>query len=105
VSHLLPRFHRLQLAREDSTKVAKITGQSTASERVQPGLALAKPGDPRVLRAIPVIARGVGGTIPGTEPLGALLHREANARLRLSSGRATVSLARETPVKNAPCTP
>jgi hypothetical protein len=33
---------------------------------------LTKPGDPRVLRAIPVIARGIGGTIPGTQPHSAL---------------------------------
>jgi hypothetical protein len=33
---------------------------------------LVKPGDPRVLRAIPVIAPGIGGTIPGTQPHSAL---------------------------------
>lgn len=36
-------------------------------------------GDSRVLRMIPVTARGVTGTVPGTEPLAAAITHEALA--------------------------
>ncbi len=71
MSHLLPRYHRRQLAREDAVAVDKAVGYASDEPSTQqaPRLQLAKPGDPRVLRAIPVIARGVGGAIPGSNPL------------------------------------
>lgn len=69
MSHLLPRFTNTRM--EDERQIAKaILDAGDAPEPMKnPRHALAKPGDPRVLRAIPVIARGVGGTIPGTQPL------------------------------------
>lgn len=33
-------------------------------------------GDARKLRGVPVIARGVGGTQPGTDPLAAIIAKE-----------------------------
>jgi len=97
VSILLPRFTNTRL--EDERKIARVIldGTETPAPEKNPKRELAKPGDPRVLRAIPVIARGVGGTVPGTDPLGALLtsdHRTRYARV-----------AQETPVKIQPCTP
>lgn len=79
MSHLLPRFHAASERIEDERKIGRvILNSGEAPEPVKnPRRALAKPGDPRVLRAIPVIARGVGGTVPGTEPLAALLAFEA----------------------------
>lgn len=35
------------------------------------------PGDRRRLRGTPVLTRGVGGTMLGTDPLGEVLRREA----------------------------
>jgi hypothetical protein len=42
------------------------------SESVQTVTRATLPGDTRRLRGIPCIARGVGGTSPGTDPLLAL---------------------------------
>jgi predicted NUDIX family phosphoesterase len=39
-------------------------------------------GDKARLRGLPVLTRGVGGHIPGTDPLGELLRREAQRERR-----------------------
>lgn len=45
--------------------------------------------DPLELRGVPVVARGVGGAAPGTDPLQALLEREAQRERRhFLDGRA-----------------
>ena len=74
---LLPRFTNTRL--EDERKIAAVILDNTEEPAPEknPKRELAKPGDPRVLRAIPVIARGVGGTVPGTDPLAACLALEA----------------------------
>jgi hypothetical protein len=33
-------------------------------------------------RGLPIISKGVGGTMPGTDPLGALIQKEARQRRR-----------------------
>jgi hypothetical protein len=38
------------------------------------------PGDRQRLRAIPVIAPNITGTIPGTDPLGALIQQDRKTR-------------------------
>lgn len=38
-------------------------------------------GDGRKLRGIPVIADGVGGTSPGSDPLGAVIRRDKRGEL------------------------
>lgn len=78
MTQLLPRFHAASERIDDERKIAQavLDGKEAPSEPKSLRRALAKPGDPRVLRAIPVIARGVGGTIPGTEPLAALITSE-----------------------------
>ena len=74
-ANILPRFNAAMNAIEDERKVARIIldAGETPEPMTNPTRQLAKPGDPRVLRAIPVIARGVGGCIPGSNPLAALL--------------------------------
>ena len=77
MSHLLPRFHRRQLEREDALSVARAVRESVSET---PTVARATlPGDTRRLRGIPV-AGGACGTSPGTDPLYALLR--SSDRLR-----------------------
>ena len=60
---------------EQAQRVAKVTGASSGEVlKVAAGLK-AEPGD---LRGIPVLAKGVGGTSPGTRP-GAFIDRDAAA--------------------------
>lgn len=72
MSHLLPRFTQHHIERLDplEAEVLRIEAQRTAAiEAVRQG---ATTCDPQDLRGIPCIARGVGGTSPGTDPLRAL---------------------------------
>jgi hypothetical protein len=78
MSHLLPRFHATTERMEDERKIGRVLldGGEIPEPEKNPRRQLVKPGDPRVLRAIPVIARGVAGCIPGTEPYGAFVLSE-----------------------------
>jgi hypothetical protein len=71
VSHLLPRFHRMQEARQDAAAVDKAVRESVTETKTVAKATL--PGDTRRLRGIPVCAMGVPGTQPGSDPLAALL--------------------------------
>lgn len=74
MSRLLPRYTSVSAG--DALKIDKIVGNSTATEvKVTSKTKQTEPGDKRKLRGIPVVG-GVGGTSPGTDPLGALLHKE-----------------------------
>lgn len=58
---------------ERAISIAQTTELAPAGNRI--GYRSA-PGDLQRLRAIPCIAEGVGGTIPGTNPLAALIAKE-----------------------------
>ncbi len=74
MSRLLPRY--TTITHTEALKVDKIVGNSTAPEVIVTSKTKqTEPGDKRKLRGIPVVG-GVGGTSPGTDPLGALLHKE-----------------------------
>ena len=74
MSRLLPRY--TTITSTDALKVDKIVGNSTAPDiTITNKNKQTEPGDKRKLRGIPVVG-GVGGTSPGTDPLGALLHKE-----------------------------
>lgn len=66
MSRPLPRF--VDMSVEDERKLARILLETGAATR--PSLSLAE-ADPQDLRGIPCIARGVGGTSPGTDPFNA----------------------------------
>jgi hypothetical protein len=81
--HLLPRFRAHQEAvtvldgrRERAPKQVPVDDDEEQSGTAKEERT--KPGDPRKLRGIPVIARGVGGASPGTNPLAAWLRKEAH---------------------------
>ena len=76
-SRLLFRFTDAYV--EDERRLARIISETGAQARPALSLALADPGD---LRGIPVIARGVGGTSPGSDPLGAAIAAERRQEIR-----------------------
>ena len=83
---LLPRFYRLQQAREDARKLAKIileTGEvPDAMKNGKPLTRSADGHDPARLRGLPAIGRNVSGAIRGSDPLGALIRKENGRRTR-----------------------
>lgn len=79
MSHLLPRFHRRTLERQDAAAVERAVRESVDATP-QTVARATLPGDTRRLRGIPVCAMGVSGTAPGTDPLGELVRREWQSR-------------------------
>jgi hypothetical protein len=77
VPELLPRCRRAMQAIEDERWLAKL--------RLEPGepdpklVNGAAGGDPARMRGLPMIARGVKGAAPGTDPVGELLGKEERA--------------------------
>ena len=70
---ILARFHRLADEAAIEAKVARVCRTAPdLLERLDP----ASPAGRRALRGIPCVANGVTGTIPGTDPLGAILDSE-----------------------------
>lgn len=80
---VLPKYHRRQLEQLDQRRVDRAVRESVQPRRVE---GAAAGGDAQTLRGIPVQARGVGGTSPGSNPLAYVLEREAE-RERGSRGR------------------
>ena len=82
---LLPRFARALERQEDLRRVGEAVAAAEGNAGEPPGTVARAtlPGDRRRLRGIPVHGRGSGGgAIPGTDPLQALLHKEARGRQR-----------------------
>jgi hypothetical protein len=83
---ILPRF-RAHLERiEDMQKIARIlleVGEFPDSNGARPKRMSADGHNTDRRRGLPLIARGVGGTSPKTDPMGELLRREARGELRL----------------------
>lgn len=80
MSQPLPRYTNTTL--DDERKLARIlleTGDPAPPTTVARATL---PGDTRRLRGIPVQARGVGGTSPGSNPLAALLAHEHQQQRR-----------------------
>ena len=75
---LLPRFTNTRL--EDERKVTQAvldaSGVEVAPDDAPIRTSITKPGDPRRLRGIPIVARGVPGCQPGSNPLAALIRKE-----------------------------
>lgn len=74
-------YERQRREREaERAKVERITRDSAdlpdVVEKRAPRRELTKPGDERKLRGIPVQARGVGGTMPGSDPLAEVLRSD-----------------------------
>lgn len=53
--------------------------EATPAERINHG-PITSPGDRIRMRGVPITARGVGGTQPGTDPLAHLLRKQARRR-------------------------
>jgi hypothetical protein len=74
---ITPRHERHEQRAADIAKVIAII-ETTGERQVDAGDSSSRnlQGDRRVLRMIPVHAYGVGGTVPGTNPLAELLRQE-----------------------------
>lgn len=73
----LPRFYAHTTRHQDEMRITRIVNEGGLAEAPPTTTSTATlAGDRRRLRGIPVVG-GVGGTSPGTDPLGALLHKEA----------------------------
>jgi hypothetical protein len=68
VSHLLRRFHAYSERMEDERRIGRILLEAQAGEVPRTVSRATLPGDNRRLRGIPVVARGVAGVSPGTNP-------------------------------------
>ncbi len=68
----------VQRAQEARRQHQQVEEALRASGAVHDGRG-ALPGDHRRLRGTPVLTKGVGGTMLGTDPLGALLRKEGRA--------------------------
>ncbi len=80
----LPRFYAHLQRVEDERKIGEILREGGEVES-EPGTALRRSADGHNhdrRRGLPVVSRGVGGASPGTDPLGALLAKEARGKRR-----------------------
>jgi hypothetical protein len=82
---ILPRFFRRMLEIEDAEKIGRIlreTGElpPEANGKVIHSSADGHRTDRR--RGLPIVARGVSGTAPGTDPVAELLRQEARDERR-----------------------
>lgn len=84
MAQLLPRYYARQQEREDERRLARILLETGASDTT-PGTALTRSADGHEWarrRGLPLVGRGIGGTAPGTSPLGALMRKENGRRQR-----------------------
>lgn len=73
----LPRFYAHTTMHQDAQRITRIVNEGGMVDTPPATTSTATlAGDRRRLRGIPVVG-GVGGTSPGTDPLGALLHKES----------------------------
>jgi hypothetical protein len=80
---LLPRFNAIAQRLEDERRIARIVLEAGVAEAPATVSRATLAGDPRRLRGIPMLGRGVGGAQVGTRPLEAVLAKEARSELRL----------------------
>jgi hypothetical protein len=79
VQPVIPRAFRRRLQAEDAAKLERILAEVVDEEPSSAAGATA-PGDERRLRAIPAVSRGTSGAVFGSDPLRALLAKEARQR-------------------------
>lgn len=82
---LLPRFDRWQERVEDERQLAKVlleTGEAAPPRNGKPLTRSADGHDPARLRGLPAVGRNVAGAIRNTDPVQALLRKEARGELR-----------------------
>jgi hypothetical protein len=80
VQPVIPRAFRRQLQAEDTEKLDRIIREAGGDEEPSSAAGATAAGDSRRLRGIPAVGRGCSSTIPGTDPVRALLAREARQR-------------------------
>ena len=80
MSQSLPRFRRFEEHQADIARLATIVDGGSTIARAR-GTRLvshrSSEGDPLRLRGLPMIARGIPGTSPGTDPLAALVRHDS----------------------------
>lgn len=77
-ARLLP--HLRAKAPERQFRYIAPDAELTQTVQLSPRFAKKLPGDPQALRGIPVVARGVKGAAPGTDPEGETVKRSERRR-------------------------
>lgn len=72
MSQILPRFNAALERQQDERKLARILLETGPTELPTTVSKATLAGDPRRLRGIPVVGRGVPGVSPGTNPIGVI---------------------------------
>ena len=80
VPQRLPRFYRAQLQIEDERKLAKIILEAEEGDEIPRLVNGADGHNWERRRGLPLISKGVGGAMRGTDPLGALIAKENGRR-------------------------
>ena len=73
----LPRFLDRELLERQQRQVLDKILAEVGDEETQTAAGATAAGDPRRLRGIPAVGRGTGGAVFGSDPLRALLAKEA----------------------------
>jgi hypothetical protein len=76
-AELLPRFTAAMEGIRDAERLGRIL-EEVGDAPVAVGKATAG-GDPRRLRGVPAVGRGVSGAVSGSQPLAELLRKEARS--------------------------
>ena len=76
----MPRFRAQLQAVEDERKLARILLETGETAPPKTSAGATSGGDWQRMRGLPMIAKGVGGTAPGSDPLGALIAKERRRR-------------------------
>ena len=82
----MPRYDAAKQRIEDERKLEAILLEAEAAPPDSNGKVYRRSADGHNRdrrRGLPVVSKGVGGASPGTDPLGALLAKEARGELRL----------------------
>ena len=85
VPQLLPRIYRQMQAMEDERRLAKVlleAGDEVPEQNSTPRTRRTNGHDPARLRGLPEVGRNVTGATVHTNPVGALLRKEARGELR-----------------------
>lgn len=77
---LLPRFAGYLAKMEDERKIARIILEAEAADEAPRLVKGADGHNWQRMRGVPLISKGVRGTMPGTDPLAALIATENRRR-------------------------
>ena len=76
----LPRFRAAEQRVADARKLARLLAEAGAEATPAVKGALPTGGDRARMRGFPIVGKGIRGTAPGTDPVGAMIGKESRRR-------------------------